>query len=325
MKARLAVLSAVAAMTAFGQAPARTAFEVATIRPSVVDPQALRGGGHFGIRVDAHRVDIGTTPLLTLICDAYGLRPYQVSAPDWLKNTLFDIQATIPAGVSQDKLPEMLQVLLEQRFGLKMHHESKDQPVYALVVAKDGPKLTASEPDTTDVSTGADGKPAQTMSVPTLQGEVKMTRSPKGFLLEMPGKEIEGRVWAKPVPSNGSGSSRLRFESSGLTMKSFAALLSVGVLDKPVVDMTNLKGGYDVAVDLSEFEALGVIKTSLSFLPIGGPGGGGDAKGDMAVASDPSGSMLRSSITKLGLALDARKLPLDLLVVDHMEKSPTEN
>jgi uncharacterized protein (TIGR03435 family) len=99
----------------------------------------------------------------------------------------------------------------------------------------------------------------------------------------------------------------------------------VGVLDKPVVDMTNLKGNYDVAVDLSEFEAMGVIKTSLSFLPIGGPGGGGGDKNGMAVASDPSGSMLRSSITKLGLALDARKLPLDLLVVDHMEKTPTEN
>jgi uncharacterized protein (TIGR03435 family) len=108
-------------------------------------------------------------------------------------------------------------------------------------------------------------------------------------------------------------------------MKSFAALLSVGVLDKPVVDQTNLKGGYDVAVELSEFEALGVIKTSLSFLPIGGSGGGGGDKNGMAVASDPSGSMLRSSIAKLGLALDARKLPIDVLVVDHMEKVPSGN
>src|SRR3569833_216143 len=246
MKTRIAVLAAVAAAAAVGQT-ARPTFEVATIRPVEINPQTFRTGAHLGIRVDAHRVDIGTTPLLTLICDAYGVRPYQVSAPDWLKNTLFDIQATIPAGVSPDKLPEMLQGLLEQRFGLKMHHESKDQSVYALVVAKDGPKMTVSEPDATDVSTGPDGKPAQTLTLPTLQGEVRMTRSPKGFLLEMPGKEIEGRVWATPVPSNGSGPALVHFESSGLTMKSFAALLSVGVLDKPVVDLTNLKGGYDVA------------------------------------------------------------------------------
>src|SRR6185312_1096370 len=103
------------------------------------------------------------------------------------------------------------------------------------------------------------------MSVPTLQGAVTMTRSAKGILLEMPGKEIEGRVWARPE-RKGSGPSMVLFESSGLTMKSFAELLSVGVLDKPVVDMTNLKGGYDVSVELSEFEALGVIRTSVSFM-----------------------------------------------------------
>jgi uncharacterized protein (TIGR03435 family) len=326
MKTRFAVLAAVSVITAFGQAPGRPAFEVATIRPSgPLNPQSMRGGGgHFGVRVDSQRVDIGSTPLLTLICDAYRLRPYQVEGPDWLKNTLFDIQATIPKDVSQDKVPEMLQTLLEQRFGLKMHHESREQPVYALVVAKDGPKMTASDPDTTDVSLGPDGKPAQTMSVPTLQGAVTMTRSAKGILLEMPGKEIEGRVWARP-DQKGSGPKMVVFDSSGLTMKSFAELLSVGVLDKPVVDMTNLKGGYDVSVELSEFEALGVIRTSLSFLPMGGPGGDGGEKGGMAVASDPSGSMLRSSISKLGLALDARRLPLDTLVVDHMEKMPTGN
>jgi uncharacterized protein (TIGR03435 family) len=326
MKTGIAVLGMVATM-AFAQAPERPAFEVATIRPSAeLSGQSLRSGGHFGIRVDAQRVDIGSTPLLTLICDAYRLRPYQVDGPEWLRNTLFDIQATIPKGVSQDRLPEMLQTLLEERFGLKAHHDSRAQAVYALVVGKDGPKMTESEPDTTDISTGPDGKPAPTMSVPTLQGEVKMTRSAKGFLLEMPGNEIEGKVWAKPMPRNGSGPSLVLMESSGLTMKSFAALLSVGVLDKPVVDMTNLKGGYDVAVELSEFEALGVIRTSLSFLPMGGPGGdGAGGRGGIAVPSDPSGSMLRSSIAKLGLALDARKSPLDLLVVDHMEKMPTAN
>lgn len=324
MKARFAVLAAVAAMTAFGQTPARPAFEVATIRPVEVSPQTLRPGGQFGMRVDAQRVDIRMMPLLTLICDAYQLRPYQVSAPDWLKNTLFDIQGTIPKGGSPDQLPEMLQSLLEQRFGLKTHHESKDQSVYALVVAKDGPKMTQSEPDTREIPPGPDGKAAPSMSVPTLQGEVKITKGPQGIVLEMPGKEITGKIRATPTQAKGSEPRRLHLESSGLTMKAFSELLSVGVLDKPVVDMTNLKGGYEVAVDLSEFEAMGVVRTSMSFLPIGGPGEGGGERG-AAVASDPSGSALRASITKLGLALDARKLPLDLLVVDHIEKMPTEN
>jgi uncharacterized protein (TIGR03435 family) len=283
------------------------------------------GSGHFGIRVDAQRVDIGSIPLLTLICDAYRLRPYQVSGPDWLKNTLFDIQATLPKGASQDQLPDMLRSLLEERFGLKTHHESKDQAVYALVVAKDGMKMQESAPDTSEVP-AADGKQVMSASFPTLQGEVKLTKSAQGIVLEMPGKEIVAKIRAMPVQAKGSEPRRMHLESSGLTMKAFAELLSVGVMDKPVVDMTNLKGGYEVAVDLSEFEAMGVVRTSLSFLPMGGDGGGGDGKGGAAgVASDPSGSALRASITKLGLALDARKLPVDLLVVDHMEKMPSEN
>jgi uncharacterized protein (TIGR03435 family) len=325
MKAGFAALG-LAAVTAFAQPPSRPAFEVATIRPSAeITGQILRGSGrHFGIRVDARRVDIGSTPLVTLICEAYGLRPYQVEAPDWLKDTLFDIQATIPKGISPERVPEMLQTLLEERFGLKTHHASREQPVYALIVAKDGPKMEASAPDDT-ASAAADEKPASTMSVPTLQGEVKITRGPQGIVLEMPGKEILAKIRATPVRGKGSEPVRLHIESSGLTMQSFAALLSVGVLDRPVVDMTGLTGGYEVAVDLSEFEAVGVVRTSLSFLPILAPGGGGGTRDGMAVASEPSGSALRSSITKLGLKLDARKLPLDLLVVDHIEKMPTAN
>ncbi|HVW08450.1 MAG TPA: TIGR03435 family protein [Bryobacteraceae bacterium] len=327
MRAGIAVLGAVAAMSAFGQAPARPAFEVATIRPSGPIANIRPGAGHFGIRVDAQRVDIGTMPLLTLICDAYQLRPYQVSAPDWTRNTLFDIQATIPGGVSPDRLPEMLQSLLEERFGLKTHHESKDQSVYALVVGKDGPKMKESAPDTSEVPPLPNGTPAPSMSIPTLQGEVKMTKGPQGIVLEMPGKEIVAKVRAMPVDGKGSEPRRIHLESSGLTMKAFAELLSVGLFDRPVVDMTNLKGGYEVGVDLTEFEAMGVVRTSLSFLPIGGPGGdgGGDKGGAVAVASDPSGAALRPSITKLGLALEPRKLPLDLLVVDSVSKTPTEN
>lgn len=317
--ARGALMAGIGAATVFAQT--RVSFEVATIRPS--SPFSGIGSGHIGVRVDVSRVDIGSTPLLTLICNAYGLRPYQVSGPDWLKNTLFDIQATIPAGVPQDRVPDMIRALLEDRFALKVHHASQDQSVYALVVAKDGPKMRVSAPDAgNDSPPPADDKPAPNITVPTLQGAVKMTRDAQGIVLEMPGKEIRGKIHAAPVQAKGSEPKRLHLESSGMTMKSFAELLSVGVLDRPVVDTTGLTGGYEVAVDLSEFEAMGVLRTSLSFLPIGGEGGG---RGDMGAAPDPSGSALRASIAKLGLNLEAKKLPLDLLVVDSIEKTPTEN
>jgi uncharacterized protein (TIGR03435 family) len=102
-------------------------------------------------------------------------------------------------------------------------------------------------------------------------------------------------------------------------MKTFAEMLSVGVVDRPVVDMTGLTGNYEVAVDLSAEDAMNVARASVMFLPARG-GGGGDG-----AASDPPGTSVYTSIGNLGLKLEPRKLPLDVLVVDHMEKVPTAN
>jgi uncharacterized protein (TIGR03435 family) len=113
------------------------AFEVATIKPSApLDALALRSGNlHVGTKIDAARIDIGTASLLRLICMAYRTPPWQIRGPDWMKTTNFDIQAKIPDGAMADQVPEMLQALLEERFGLKMHRDSKEEPVYALVAA----------------------------------------------------------------------------------------------------------------------------------------------------------------------------------------------
>src|SRR5580693_2244578 len=119
-----------ATTAAFAQSPpAPLAFEVATVRPSApFDMAAMRNGtAHLGTRIDASRVDIGTASLFRLICAAYRLKPYQVSGPEWLKTTTFDIQATIPHGVSADKVPEMLRNLLTERFGLKIHRDGREQ------------------------------------------------------------------------------------------------------------------------------------------------------------------------------------------------------
>jgi uncharacterized protein (TIGR03435 family) len=323
-----------AASAALAQPSAPLAFEVATIKPSVpVDMAALRDGrAHVGTKIDAGRVDIGTASLFQLICVAYRLRPYQVTGPDWLKTTMYDIQAKIPSGATAVEVPEMLRTLLEDRFGLKIHHESKDQPVYALVVAKGGPKLKESTPDPT---TPADpqpptGKPsADTVSMPTAQGNVKLTRTATGINIEMPGGEISGKIRVT-LPGPGTPP-RLHLETSGVTMKTFAEMLSVGVVDRPVVDMTGLSSSYELAVDLSIEDATKVARASINIVPVGGGGGGGG--GDAGKprpeaggrASDPSGPSILESIQNLGLKLEPRKLPLDALVVDRMERSPTAN
>jgi uncharacterized protein (TIGR03435 family) len=176
------------------QAPlAPPAFEVATIKPSAsLDPAALRAGrSHAGTKIDGARVDIGAAPLFRLICIAYRAKPYQVSGPDWLKTTNYDIQAKIPDGATADRIPEMMQALLAERFGLKLHRDSKDQPVYALVVAKGGPKMKESAPD---LAPPLEKAPAPSMSMPTMQGDVKLTIGPQGPIIEMPGGEIPGKL-----------------------------------------------------------------------------------------------------------------------------------
>lgn len=308
------------------------AFEAATVRPSApFDGEAVQSGkAHVGTRIDASHVDIGTATLFRLICTAYKVWPYQVSGPDWLKTTTYDIEAKIPDGVSPDKVPEMLQALLAERFGLKFHIEKKDQNVYALVVGPGGIKMKESEPEPPAPSPAPGAPKPQEMSVPTLQGDVRLVRTENGVGIEMPGGEISGRIRASVVRQGGSGQpQKIHLESSGTTMKSFSEMLSVGVVGKPVVDMTGLTGRYEVAVDLSLDDAMNVARTSVTLIPTeGGKGnGGGDRDGGAPGAglADPSGSLIFTSIQNLGLKLDARKLPLDMLVIDHMEKAPTAN
>jgi uncharacterized protein (TIGR03435 family) len=101
-------------------------------------------------------------------------------------------------------------------------------------------------------------------------------------------------------------------------------MLSVGVVDRPVVDLTGLNGSYEVAVDLGELDAMNVAMSTMSFLA-GAGGDGGAATMPGANLADPAGSSIFSSIQNLGLKLEPRKLPLEMLVVDHIEKTPTAN
>src|SRR6185437_16181364 len=142
--------------------------------------------------------------------------------------------------------------------------------------------------------------------------------------MEMPGGEISGKILAS-VRRDGGSSPRIHLESAGTTMKTFAEMLSVGIVERPVVDMTGLTGSYEVAVDISADDAMNVARASVNFLPPGGGGIGDERRAPGGLASEPSGSSIYSSIQNMGLKLEARKLPLDVVVVDTIEKNPTEN
>ncbi len=128
------------------------AFDVASIRAAEF-PNPGRGGGgpqqfRAGMQLDAGRLDWGLASLADMIQYAFGVKNYQVSGPDWMRSSRWNVVARLPEGASLDQVPKMMQTLLAERFQLKVHHEKREQPVYALEVAKGGPRLEAIAPST---------------------------------------------------------------------------------------------------------------------------------------------------------------------------------
>jgi uncharacterized protein (TIGR03435 family) len=72
---------------------------------------------------------------------AYDVQTFQINAPDWLSTARYDIVANIPLGATKEQVKLMWQSLLKERFGLMLHHESKEFQVDELTVAQGGPKL----------------------------------------------------------------------------------------------------------------------------------------------------------------------------------------
>ena len=129
-------------------------------------------------------------------------------------------------------------------------------------------------------------------------------------------------------PQNGtmkmsmSPDGQMRMEYSKVAMAQFADMLTRFV-DRPVVDMTELKGNYQVAMDLAMADMLNIARAGGIALPALGARGGNPAQ--LAQASDPSSNTVFNSVQQLGLRLDSRKAPVEFIVVDRAERSPTEN
>jgi uncharacterized protein (TIGR03435 family) len=125
-------------------ADAVLAFAVATIKPSVPGTQ----GRSIGIR--GRQFNARNLSLRDLVVFAYDVHPKQVSGyPEWVESERYDI-AGQPEGEGQPSAAQtkaMVQKLLAERFKLAFHREKKELPVYAITVAKGGPKLTPSQSD----------------------------------------------------------------------------------------------------------------------------------------------------------------------------------
>lgn len=141
---------------------AQTGFEAVSIRPA--DPAARGRSIHGGPgSSDPGLLTMRNVDLFSLVALAWGLHRYQVSSPDWLNSTYFDISARVPQGIDADQYRRLLQNMLTERFDLTVHHESREMRIYDLTVAKNGIKMKQS----TNPSMAADGLQPPPKTPPT--------------------------------------------------------------------------------------------------------------------------------------------------------------
>ena len=280
-----------AACVAFAQtAPSRLEFEVASIKPA----PPITDSAHIGMRIDGSQVYCTAWSLKDYIRIAYRVKDYQVESPDWMSNTRFDISAKLPAGATRDQVNDMLQTLLVDRFGLKFHRVKKEFPVYALEQAKGGAKLKESNLDGMNASDVT--KPPDTIAASGSAQGVFVTLG-KGSAFSF----ADGKLKATRV-----------------AMSRFADVMA-RFLDRPVVDMTSLTGIYDLELAVSPEDYRGMlIRSAIT--------AGVSLQPEVErLAMTDVGESLASSMSAAGLRLEPRKAPLDVIVVDHAERAPSEN
>ncbi len=291
------------------QPAARPKFEVASIRPCAPAPPGAGGRGGTA-SPSPGRLSARCDTVANLIRQAYatypdGLarNPYSLyvsieGGPGWIKSDQYDINAEADANTSREMMNgPMLQALLEDRFKLKVHRETREVPVYALTVAKGGPKLEHRE----------EGRCAPLPDPTTFQPGQKM--------VDILSKTC-GTVWFGRKPPPGPWTADMH----GMSLDEFAKTLGRAT-DRPIVDKTGIAGMFDFHLEFAPDQ------TTPAFLP------GGALLGNIpnpnvppaAFASDPDGPSILTAIQEqLGLKLEPAKGPGEFLVIDTVEK-PSEN
>jgi len=261
---------------------AEAAFEVVSIKPNDA------GDGRVMIGLQPGRFSAVNVTLRDLIRQAYRVQDFQiVDAPDWIAAERFDVQGTLPRDDSgAPPLPErvsvMVQTMLGDRFGLALHRETRELPVYALVVAREdgtlGPNISAAKVD----CEAQRGRRAGGPPPPPPQ----------------PGQPIECGMMMGPGTLN----------AGGMQTAELARSLSQ-FLGRVVLDETGLDGRYDFQLRY----AADFRNVAVGALPPGAEAA--------RVGIDQNLPELPTALEEqLGLKLDARRGPVEVLVVDSVAR-----
>jgi uncharacterized protein (TIGR03435 family) len=249
---------------------ASKSFDVASVKRLEQPRQGTSSGGGPGTS-DPGRLLRSNVTLASLLVEAFHVQGHAIAGPDWLISTRYEIMATVPAGTKRSDIPLMLQRLIIERFGLKFHREQKEMPGYAIVTGRNGPKLKLAS-DKPAAIAGRDGYP-----------------------------DLPEGIGAGVIQVDSVGYLR-RVAAGAMSMGEFADYLA-GQSDLPVVDLTELRGRYDIVLYYSKPLPLSATATQ------------GDSPFDLH-------SALRD---QLGLELQRRKVRVELFVIDRIEETPSPN
>jgi uncharacterized protein (TIGR03435 family) len=260
-------------------------FEVASIRPAM----PLTPDTNLGMHVDGAQIRVTYFSLKDLLAMAYPVKFEQILGPEWLPSERFDIVAKLPDGTTRAQIPGMLQTLIRDRFQMKMHRDKKEFPVYSLEVSKSGSTLTEAPPD-------PDIEPGFATGNMTPDGGAFFNYG-KGVVFAFAGNKIECKK---------------------LSITLFTDTLS-RYMDRPVVDMTGLKGRYDFILNLSpeDFRSMYLRSAISAGVPV--------PPDLLRMLAGSSFDSLNTALQKIGLRLQSGKALLDVLVIDSIQKKPTDN
>lgn len=273
--------TAVAAAPAAAQTDTRPAFAVATVKYNRTGDDGrsmrLQPGG---------RIVAVNQPLRQLITFAFGLQPQQLAGgPSWLDTDRFDITAQAegnisptPPGGPPGPAQLMMQRLLEERFGLVVHTESRELPVYALTLARRDGQL------------GPSIKPAGRDCL------ALMTQAPGGVPVQAP-RLPDGRPGCGVLRNNATG----KVLAGGTTMAMLASQMLTGPAGRIVVDQTGLTGAYDF---------------DLEYVMDSSPGAAPASDAATAVSDRPG--LFTALEEQLGLKLQPTRAPIAVTVIDRL-------
>ncbi len=261
-------------------------FEVASIKP---------GGGPGRFIMQGGRLDMSGMPVRALVRQALRMADDNViGVPGWVDSESYTVLAKPPEGAPANATPVMIANLLKDRFKFATHVETRQQPIFNLSLARSdgtlGPRLRATSPECQATLAARAAEPPRT-GPPPLPG------APGGPIPFDP----------KNAPACGSGRNGPGIiGAGGQPIARLVALLSQA-LRRPVADKTGLTGPYDFV---------------LLYTPEAGLGGA-SPNGAPFIASDadPGAPAIFTAVQEqLGLKLDGARGPVDVVVVDRIER-----